>query len=169
MHVLFSESFLQSLWNPYAGIFDKFARGASAATPQALLDYMLDLFEARADSGSIYRLQVIHGLGKFPGPLVGQVTPNTGKVFGYLDNVIEHSGELVKVTESIFDFTPEGPVLPLEHHKAALLVDGGLECHAPEDGGPFDTLLPRTVSLPPASYRAVFSKLPTLFSKFPAS
>eukprot|EP00536_Pseudo-nitzschia_multiseries_P007366 jgi/Psemu1/17831/gm1.17831_g len=60
---------------------------------------------------------------------LGQFTPNTGKVFGYLDDVIGDSGELVQVTEVMFDFTPK-----------ALCADASLENLAPKEGGPFDTL-----------------------------
>eukprot|EP00536_Pseudo-nitzschia_multiseries_P008088 jgi/Psemu1/19564/gm1.19564_g len=81
----------------YQGIFKKSAHRPAAASPSALLDFILDLFEAQM-------------------PL-GQVIPNTGKVFGYLDDVVGDSGEL-----------------------AAVRADANMEYVAPEEGGHFDTL-----------------------------
>lgn len=71
---------------------------------------------------SVISLRVVFGARKFPGPL-GRTTPNSGKVFGNLDDVVGDSGELVLITKDMLDFTQEATVLQLEHHKATLAAN----------------------------------------------
>eukprot|EP00536_Pseudo-nitzschia_multiseries_P012531 jgi/Psemu1/32378/gm1.32378_g len=69
--------------------------------------------------------EFIHCLRKFSGSL-GKFTLDTWKVFDYLDDILEDSGEL-DLTEGIYNFTPKAPVLQLEHHNATLAANTQME------------------------------------------
>eukprot|EP00536_Pseudo-nitzschia_multiseries_P008670 jgi/Psemu1/21042/gm1.21042_g len=73
-----------------------------------------------ADALGKPRLQLVHGIGKYPGPLA-QHSPNRDKSFGYLDDIEGESGELVLVdADMMLSQTTASRVLSLEHHMAEL-------------------------------------------------
>eukprot|EP00536_Pseudo-nitzschia_multiseries_P001333 jgi/Psemu1/3095/gm1.3095_g len=109
----------------YATIFGYFTL---ASTPQALLEQLLNLFEAEAvgalgifvaDAQGMPCLRLVHGLRKYPGPLT-QHSPNKNKAFGYLDDIEGEAGELVLVDSAMLSLTIALQVLTLDQHLAEL-------------------------------------------------
>eukprot|EP00536_Pseudo-nitzschia_multiseries_P009454 jgi/Psemu1/23245/gm1.23245_g len=109
----------------YRTIYGYFTPGS---TPQQLLEQLLNLFEAQAvgalgifvaDIVGESRLQLVHGLRKYPDPLA-QHSPNMDKAFGYLDDIQGEVGELVQVNSDMLSKTTASWVLSFVHHIAEL-------------------------------------------------
>eukprot|EP00536_Pseudo-nitzschia_multiseries_P009678 jgi/Psemu1/23979/gm1.23979_g len=105
----------------YQTIYGYFAEDADTPT---LLGRLLDLFEAQTvgalgifliDTFGRPRLQLVHGLRKYPGPLTLPIT-NKGKAFGYLDDIKGDAGELVLVDAALLEQAPDTMVLSLDRH-----------------------------------------------------
>eukprot|EP00536_Pseudo-nitzschia_multiseries_P015222 jgi/Psemu1/41682/gm1.41682_g len=94
-----------------------------------LLPLLLDLFNAQAigglgifqeDAAGIGRLQVIHGLWRYPGTIT-QPSANLGNSFGYIDDAEGQECELVQVDAAMLSKAASGRVyLLMTHHEATL-------------------------------------------------
>eukprot|EP00536_Pseudo-nitzschia_multiseries_P018366 jgi/Psemu1/55221/gm1.55221_g len=103
----------------------------TAATPQQLLERLLNLFEVQA-VGAIgifvadpllgeSRLGLAHGLRKYPSPLA-QHSLNMNNAFGYLDDIEGEAGELAHVNSDMLSKTTVFIVLSLGHQGITLLT-----------------------------------------------
>ena len=119
---------------------------ASATTGTELLEAVLNHFERQAIGGigffvkgsdGQHRLEVVHGIRKYPGPLV-EHSSLSNRFFGFHGDVSTNGfATTVGLTEDLFDATAEINLLKLDHHKTTL-EDDPSEGHAPpvEDTAP---------------------------------
>eukprot|EP00536_Pseudo-nitzschia_multiseries_P010366 jgi/Psemu1/25709/gm1.25709_g len=108
----------------YQAIYTLFAE----ADRDRLLPLLLDIFNAQAigslgifqeDAAGVDRLQVIHGLRRYPGTIT-QPSANCGRAFGYIDDVEQQEGELVQVDAALLSRAAASRVYLLAHHDATV-------------------------------------------------
>eukprot|EP00536_Pseudo-nitzschia_multiseries_P019550 jgi/Psemu1/61373/gm1.61373_g len=108
----------------YQAIYTLFTRSEGGQ----LLPLLPDLFNAQAigglgifqeDAAGVDRLQVIHGLRRYPGTIT-QPSANLGRSFGYIDDVEGQECELVQVDAAMLSKAAASRVYLMAHHEAAI-------------------------------------------------
>ena len=155
--------------NLLKGLYQKW--NSVTSTGKELLETVLNQFEGQPIGGigvfvigtdGQHRLEVIHGLRKYPGPLIAH-SPLSNRYFGYQGDVSENGfAKIVEVQDELLDVTDEINVLKLDHHKAKLENDTaaeGLVQPVPDNAPQCETLSTRKSMFIP------YCLMPMLFAK----
>ena len=140
-HTCYSEYFQDPNGNPLGvgpgskatlrNMYHPWRTGEVPPVAATLRDHVVNAFEdfaigglalLVADTDGVHQIRILHGLRKYSGGL-GGASAHTGKVFGYLEDVVDGEAELVLVPNSLFGITGKIIVCTLAFHKTTLEGD----------------------------------------------